>query len=96
MEEGGEIMIVEKEAVAENIGQAIMIEVIDNGPGMSPEMQDRAFKPFETTKPDGTGLGLFIVLRIIEEHGGTLKLSSQEGRGTAFTIILPGYEKTSA
>ncbi|MEW6079189.1 MAG: ATP-binding protein [Thermodesulfobacteriota bacterium] len=96
MEDGGEIIIVEKEAVAENIGQAIMIEVIDNGPGMSPEMQARAFKPFETTKPDGTGLGLFIVLKIIEEHGGTLTLSSREGQGTTFTITLPGYEKTTA
>ena len=95
MEDGGEIIVVEKEAVADNIGQAIMIEVIDNGPGMSPEMQDRAFKPFETTKPDGTGLGLFIVLKIIEEHGGVLKLSSREGQGTTFTIILPAFEKVS-
>lgn len=96
MEDGGEIVVVEKEAVADNIGQAIMIEVTDNGPGMSQEMQDRAFKPFETTKPDGTGLGLFIVLKIIEEHGGILNLRSREGQGTTFTIILPAYEKASA
>ena len=96
MEEGGEIIITEKEGAADQIGQAIIIEVSDNGPGMSPEMQDRAFKPFETTKPDGTGLGLFIVLKIVEEHGGILKLSSREGQGTSFIITLPGYEKASA
>ena len=94
METGGEIVIMEEEAIAENIGRALMVKVMDNGPGMSEEVQKRVLEPFETTKPEGTGLGLFIAVRIIKEHGGTLTLHSKEGEGTTFVITLPASEET--
>lgn len=93
METGGKIIITEEEALAENIGRALLIKVRDNGPGMSEEVQKRVLEPFETTKPDGTGLGLFIAVRIVQEHGGTLSLFSKEGEGTTFAITLPASEE---
>lgn len=93
MEHGGEITLAEEEALAENIGRAVVLRVTDNGPGMSEELQLRVLEPFETTKPDGTGLGLFIAVRIIREHGGTLELRSREGEGTTFIITLPAFDE---
>ncbi len=89
MENGGEIVISEEEALAENIGRAVLVKVRDNGPGMSEEVRKRVLEPFETTKAEGTGLGLFIAVRIIEEHGGTLELHSKEGQGTTFILTFP-------
>ncbi len=89
MEGGGEITISEEEALAEIMGRAVLIKVSDNGPGMTEEIKARALEPFETTKPDGTGLGLFIAVRIIEGHGGKLELDSMPGKGTTFMITLP-------
>ncbi len=93
MENGGEIMISEEEALAENIGRAVLVKVKDNGPGMSEEVRKRVLEPFETTKPEGTGLGLFIAVRIIKEHGGTLELQSKEGQGTTIVITFPASEE---
>ena len=69
----------------------IRIEVIDRGAGMSPDQLARAGEPFFTTKPPGagTGLGLFVARSTIEQLGGTLRLSSEPGRGTTATIVLP-------
>jgi signal transduction histidine kinase len=66
-----------------------VIEVEDNGKGISPEVQKRLFDPFYTTKPAGTGLGLSIAARIIEQHGGALRYKTEVGRGTTFGIVLP-------
>ncbi len=93
MENGGEIVISEEEALAENIGQAVVVKVSDNGPWMSEAFQEKVLEPFETTKPDGTGLGLFITLRIIEEHGGHMDLRSKEGEGTTIIIAFPVSEE---
>jgi signal transduction histidine kinase len=68
---------------------AAILEVSDNGKGMSPEVQQRLFDPFFTTKETGTGLGLSIAAGIIEKHGGALQYQSWPGRGTTFGIILP-------
>jgi len=65
----------------------ILIE--DDGIGMPPDVLDRAFEPFYTTKAKGTGLGLAICKRIVESHGGTITLDSQPGRGTRVTVELP-------
>ena len=89
MENGGEIVISEEEALAENIGRAVLVKVKDNGPGMSEEVRKRVLEPFETTKTTGTGLGLFIAVRIVEEHGGILELFSKEGQGTTFSLTFP-------
>ena len=68
---------------------AAILEVEDNGKGISTEVQKRLFDPFFTTKPAGTGLGLSIAARIVEQHGGTLRYKTEVGRGTTFGIVLP-------
>jgi PAS domain S-box-containing protein len=68
----------------------VEIEVSDTGPGIRQEIQDKIFLPFFTTKSDGTGLGLAICSRIIEDHGGSIEVSSAPGQGTTFKISLPG------
>ncbi|NDF14494.1 HAMP domain-containing protein [bacterium] len=65
------------------------LTIRDNGPGMSEEIQERAFEPYFSTKSEGTGLGLAIVKRIINDHGGYIRLSSHPGSGTVFMIELP-------
>ena len=61
----------------------------DSGPGIDAETMDRIFEPFFTTKPDGTGLGLAITKKIIESHGGTMRVESEVGHGTIVNVILP-------
>ena len=75
----------------------IVVEIEDNGPGMSPQVKQKIFEPFFTTKAvgRGTGLGLSIVYSIIENHKGTLEVISEEGQGTIFKISLPLYQSTS-
>jgi signal transduction histidine kinase len=66
------------------------IDVIDNGPGIPPEKAAKIFEPFFTTKGlRGTGLGLAVSRRIIEQHGGRIEVQSQLARGSVFSIILP-------
>jgi signal transduction histidine kinase len=66
------------------------ILVENDGAGLSKDMVDHAFEPYYTTKPNGTGLGLAITRGIVEEHGGTIELSSPEGLGCRVRILLPG------
>lgn len=65
------------------------IEIRDDGPGMTPETIEHAFDPYFTTKPTGTGLGLSITRGIVEEHGGTIRLTSAVNQGTQVLISLP-------
>jgi len=67
-----------------------VLEIIDNGVGMSPEfVRDRLFHPFQTTKENGVGLGLFTAAQIIRYHGGTLRVLSQPGGGTIVRVSFP-------
>jgi two-component system sensor histidine kinase PilS (NtrC family) len=70
----------------------VEIAVADTGEGILPEDQNRIFEPFFTTKAEGTGLGLATVHRVIEGHGGSIRVESQEG-GTTFRLRLPGAEE---
>jgi PAS domain S-box-containing protein len=86
--EGGEIVI-ETSPVRERPG-AVRVKVRDSGRGIPPETIPRIFDPFFTTKSNGTGLGLSISHGIVRDHGGTLDVESQPGRGTTFVIEFPG------
>ena len=66
-----------------------VVTVADTGPGVAPELVERIFDPFYTTKESGSGLGLFIARRIVSEHGGHVRVAPRAGGGTACTISLP-------
>ncbi len=67
----------------------VELSLIDNGPGMTPEVLAKVFDIFFSTKPNGSGLGLPTVRRIVEAHGGDIRVESEPGRGTRVTITLP-------
>lgn len=71
------------------IGSNIKIDIIDSGEGIPPERIDRVFDLFYSTKENGTGLGLSIAKRIVDLHNGEIRVKSQEGKGSTFTVILP-------
>ncbi len=74
-------------------GDDIVVEVIDTGEGMPPDVAGKALKPFFSTKPRGSGLGLPMASRIVSAHGGTLQFESERGKGTRFVIRVPAVEK---
>jgi signal transduction histidine kinase len=71
----------------------VILEVSDTGRGISPEVEKRLFDPFFTTKENGTGLGLPIAARIVQNHGGALQYQTQMHYGTTFGIVLPQATK---
>jgi two-component system, NtrC family, sensor kinase len=79
-----------------------MVQVSDTGRGISPEALPKIFKPFFTTRREGTGLGLSLANSIVQSHAGRIEVSSELGRGTQFKIWLPiralrpGTVKTAA
>ncbi len=88
MGRGGQITISEV-VIDDGGGKSCEIRVKDNGPGMSEKIIEKIFNPFFTTKEEGTGLGLSIAERIIENHGGKIRVESREGEGTCFIITFP-------
>ena len=68
----------------------VKVMIVDTGQGIFPEVLARIFDPFFTTKEKGVGLGMAIVHRIVEDHRGTIEVSSVVGSGTTFTVLLPG------
>ncbi len=75
-------------------GRLLSIDIEDNGPGIAPEDLSLLFTPLFTTKSGGVGLGLAISQHIITEHGGTIRVESEPGRGTLFKVILPMITST--
>jgi PAS domain S-box-containing protein len=75
---------------------SIKLSVTDNGEGIPPESLDKIFRPFFTTKKKGTGLGLATCKRIITAYGGTISVQSEPGKGSTFTVTLPGLNKEVA
>jgi signal transduction histidine kinase len=71
----------------------VQVEISDSGCGIAPEDISKVFEPYFSTKDTGTGLGLAIVKKAIDDHGGTISVSSRQGSGTTFTITLPVEEK---
>jgi PAS domain S-box-containing protein len=66
-----------------------VVEVVDNGVGIAPEFRDKVFLPFFTTKPTGTGLGMAIVKKIMDLHGGDIEIESRPGQGTTVRLSIP-------
>ncbi|GEM_PF-809021 len=77
---------------------AAVVEIADDGTGISPEMLSKVFDPFVSTKPPGkgTGLGLAVSHEIIRSHGGSINIASEPGRGTTVAIVLPGEREPAA
>lgn len=69
--------------------RGVAIDITDHGTGMAAEELERVFEPYYTTRADGSGLGLPIALRIVEDHGGSLQMESRTGRGTTARVFLP-------
>ena len=86
VKDGGEVTITTRLE-----GDSAVIKIGDTGCGIAPENLSRIFDPFFTTKPvgEGTGLGLSVTYSIIERHRGSIKVESEPGRGTAFTVTIP-------
>ncbi len=85
VEQGGEIR-----CLGEISGGGVWIRVRDNGCGMTPEEINQAFEAFYTTKTEGTGLGLALARKAITAHNGEISVESRPGKGTTFSIFLPG------
>jgi signal transduction histidine kinase len=98
MPNGGTLTLRARSQSLEGDRAGVMLEVCDSGTGISERDLGRIWEPFFTTKPEGkgTGLGLLICRRTVEEHGGTIEVESQPGQGTTFRITLPAMESMVA
>ncbi|MCK5942401.1 MAG: ATP-binding protein, partial [Planctomycetes bacterium] len=70
-------------------GERVLVTVADDGPGVPDDVRDKLFDPYFTTKTSGTGLGLAICRRLVEAHGGQIRLVASEAGRTTFEIALP-------
>ena len=86
MDEGGVVRLATR---LEARRRRVMVEIEDDGPGMTSAQIGMALRPFHTTKPQGLGLGLPLARRIVERHGGTLSVTSKPGRGTCVRMLMP-------
>lgn len=86
MEHGGELKVSVRDG---RQAGTVEISVRDTGCGIAADILERVMDPYFTTKPEGTGLGLAMVYKIIDEHGGTIRIASKEGEGTTVSIVLP-------
>jgi signal transduction histidine kinase len=89
MPDGGTLTLIGRSG-----GASVFLDVIDTGVGIAPETMTKLFRPFHTTKPDGSGLGLATTRKIVTAHGGTIEVQSEPGRGTKFTIALPAASES--
>ena len=79
-------------AVTKNLGDRVEIRIRDNGTGIPPEVKEKMFNPFFTTKPAGEGTGLGLSMShdiIVKQHGGTIDVATEPGEFTEFTVRLP-------
>jgi len=92
MQEGGGTLTVGSGLVDREGQQWVRVNIADTGPGIPPQIMEKLFTPFFTTKAQGTGLGLAICKKLIDQHGGTIRVESDQGKGTTFMIDLPVFE----
>ncbi|MCJ7595699.1 MAG: ATP-binding protein, partial [Desulfobacterales bacterium] len=74
----------------------VMVEMTDTGPGIAPENLGRIFEPFFSTKSKGTGLGLAVSYGIVRNHQGDIRVNSQPGQGTCFTVEFPILQRADS
>ncbi|HUA87593.1 MAG TPA: HAMP domain-containing sensor histidine kinase [Bryobacteraceae bacterium] len=84
MKEGGDLRL-----SAGRNGDVVTLEVADNGPGIPPELRNKVFQLYFTTKPKGSGIGLAMTYRAVQLHNGTIDFTSEDGRGTTFRLQFP-------
>jgi len=70
-------------------GRSITVRIRDTGPGFAPDIVDKLFQPFLTTKPDGIGLGLSLCRTIVQTHGGSISAKPERGQGVCLEVTLP-------
>jgi signal transduction histidine kinase len=92
---GGRVTL-SAEAFHEEGEPRVRILVEDTGPGIAPQVKQRLFEPFVTTRPGGSGLGLAIVKQIVENHGGTIRETGKPGEGARFEVQLPALPSEEA
>ena len=88
MQHGG-TLTVQSDLIERDGAEMVQVRVTDTGQGIPPQILEKIFTPFFTTKAQGTGLGLAISHRLIEQQGGRLSVVSEDGKGTTFTVELP-------
>ncbi len=93
MSEGGKLKVEASAGASKLKGELVRVVVQDTGSGIPPEHLRHIFKPFFSTKPKGMGLGLTVVHRIVEAHGGLVEVESQVGKGTRFILSFPRLRK---
>ncbi|MBI4654627.1 MAG: HAMP domain-containing protein [Nitrospirae bacterium] len=93
MPNGGTLSIKTFHDLAKN---SIQVDITDTGKGIRKEIMDKIFQPFFTTKPKGTGMGLAVTKRIVEEHGGNISVRSTQNEGTTFRIAFPVEKAASS
>ncbi len=91
-DKGGELKVRIRRVTGEEDG--VVVEVEDSGPGVPKELKEQIFNPFVTTKKAGVGLGLAIVSKIVDAHGGSVKLISEPGHGACFRVTFPVADAT--
>lgn len=89
----GSVVTIKTKAVETSAGPGVEIAVIDRGSGIDPKHLESIFNPFFTTKSEGVGLGLAIVNKIIDEHGGQIAVESSQGDGSVFRVYLPAVRE---
>lgn len=87
-EQGGEL-IIRVQPKDYGAQHEVVVEIEDSGPGIPAELREQIFNPFFTTKKSGVGLGLAIVTKIVDAHGGTVRVTSESGHGACFQVSLP-------
>ncbi|MCK4512088.1 ATP-binding protein [bacterium] len=89
-EDGGTITVTSLQK-----GDTIVVRIQDTGPGIPDDVMSKLFVPFFTTRKSGSGLGLAVTRRIVENHGGTISVESKVGEGSTFQVVLPIVRSTA-
>ena len=89
MPQGGRVGVALERGHAEKTDDKLILEVSDTGPGIPPELRDKVFQLYFTTKLGGSGIGLAMTYRAVQLHNGTISFDSEADRGTTFRLEFP-------